>query len=555
MRITSVEWKNFNGYGNIPSKIEFDRDGMLYLLVGQNGAGKSTIAEVITYALYGKVEGKRLGDLANRINRGMEVTLTMICKGKNVTIKRGISPNYFDLFIDNKPYDQAGNKNVQDYMETELLDIPYQVFKNIIMLSVNDFKSFLTMSRGDKRNIVDRLFGFTVINAMRESIREKRREVRQTIQTLYDELNILEDSITSINEKIELLKKEKRVDQTKLIEEYQDKLSVIETKHSDTSEKLKILNNKYIELKKIVQEKSSSESTITNNLRDIKKRLDLFEKKQCPTCGSALDTEHHHKIKDQLVNDAKVNKSELTTIRKDLASAQTNLDKCEDFIRKSKDSIVRLETLTSQYKYELDQIISKSEKKDFQYLKQLITENTKKTKSKSSQKYKEENEDKFLEVVETILGEDGVKNLALKTILPPLNASIDSMLKQMHIPHRIRFDDKFDCIITSLGEEINPNTMSTGERKKSDFVIIIAMIKLLKVRYPSINLLFLDEIFSSIDGGGIHEIIAILKDTVQDTGLNTWVINHSELPVNLFDIKAEAFKEGGFSKLNLEAIT
>jgi len=555
MRITSVEWKNFNGYGNIPSKIEFDRDGMLYLLVGQNGAGKSTIAEVITYALYGKVEGKRLGDLANRINRGMEVTLTMICKGKNVTIKRGISPNYFDLFIDNKPYDQAGNKNVQDYMETELLDIPYQVFKNIIMLSVNDFKSFLTMSRGDKRNIVDRLFGFTVINAMRESIREKRKEVRQTIQTLYDELNILEDSITSINEKIELLKKEKRVDQTKLIEEYQDKLSVIETKHSDTSEKLKILNNKYIELKKIVQEKSSSESTITNNLRDIKKRLDLFEKKQCPTCGSALDTEHHHKIKDQLVDDAKVNKSELTTIRKDLASAQTNLDKCEDFIRKSKDSIVRLETLTSQYKYELDQIISKSEKKDFQYLKQLITENTKKTKSKSSQKYKEENEDKFLEVVETILGEDGVKNLALKTILPPLNASIDSMLKQMHIPHRIRFDDKFDCIITSLGEEINPNTMSTGERKKSDFVIIIAMIKLLKVRYPSINLLFLDEIFSSIDGGGIHEIIAILKDTVQDTGLNTWVINHSELPVNLFDIKAEAFKEGGFSKLNLEAIT
>jgi DNA repair exonuclease SbcCD ATPase subunit len=119
MRITSVEWKNFNGYGNIPSKIEFNRDGMLYLLVGQNGAGKSTIAEVITYALYGKVEGKRLGDLANRINKGMEVTLTMVCKGKNVTIKRGISPNYFELFIDNKPYDQAGNKNVQDYMETE----------------------------------------------------------------------------------------------------------------------------------------------------------------------------------------------------------------------------------------------------------------------------------------------------------------------------------------------------------------------------------------------------------------------------------------------------
>jgi energy-coupling factor transporter ATP-binding protein EcfA2 len=97
--------------------------------------------------------------------------------------------------------------------------------------------------------------------------------------------------------------------------------------------------------------------------------------------------------------------------------------------------------------------------------------------------------------------------------------------------------------------------MSTGERKKSDFIIIIAMIKLLKVRYPSVNMLFLDEIFSSIDGAGIHEIIAILKDTVKETGLNTWVINHSELPVNLFDIKAEAVKEGGFSKIELEYIT
>ena len=556
MRIKSIEWKNFNGYGNVPSKIDFTKDGQLYLLVGQNGAGKSTIAEVLTYALYGKVECKRLGDLANRINRGMEVVLNMSCKGKDITIKRGITPNYFELFINDEPYDQAGNKNVQDYMETELLDIPYQVFKNIIMLSVNDFKSFLTMSRGDKRNIVDRLFGFTVINAMRESIREKRREVKQDIQTLYDELNILEESIDSINEKIEILKKEKRVDQSKLIEEYQDKLSTIELKHTDTSDKLKILNNRYIDLQKIVQEKSSSESTITTNLLDIKKRLDLFEKDKCPTCGSEFDMhgEHGH-IKETLLSDAKVNKVELKEVRSELESAQTNLNKCDSFIRSSKDSIVRLETLTSQYKYELDQIVSKSEKKDFQYLKQLITENNKKTKYKSGKKYKQENEDKFLELVETILGEEGIKNLALKTILPQLNASIESMLKQMHIPHRIRFDEKFDCIITSLGETINPNTMSTGERKKSDFVIIIAMIKLLKVRYPSINLLFLDEIFSSIDGGGIHEIIAILKDTVQETGLNTWVINHSELPVNLFDIKAEAFKEGGFSKLNLEAIT
>ena len=555
MNIRSIEWKNFNGYGNVPQKIDFKNDGMLYLLVGQNGAGKSSIAEAITYALYGKVEGKRLGDLANRINRGMEVTIQLICKGKKVTIKRGIMPNFFELFIDGKPYDQAGNKNVQEYLESELYDIPYQVFKNIIILSVNDFKSFLTMSSGDKRNIVDRLFGFTIINQMRESIREKRRDARQEIQTLHDELNILDESIVSINDKIELLKKEKRTDQNKLIEEYEAKLEEVRKKHSDTSENLKKLNNKYIDLEKIVQEKSSSESNLINNLSTLKNKIQLFEKDKCPTCGGVFDMNGEHKhIKDDLSNEAKTKKAELVSIRSELNNAKANLKKCTEFSTKAKDSVTRLETIIGQYEFELNNIIAKSEKKDFQYLKQLISENTQKTKKKTNQKSKKEIDEKFLEVVENILGEEGVKNLALKTILPPLNASIDSMVKQMHIPHRIKFDEKFDCKITSLGEEINPKTMSTGERKKSDFVIIIAMIKLLKVRYPSVNMLFLDEIFSSIDGAGIHEIIAILKDTVKETGLNTWVINHSELPVNLFDIKAEAYKEGGFSKIELESI-
>lgn len=554
MKIRNIEWKNFNGYGNISQKIDFTKDGQLYLLVGQNGSGKSSIAEAITYGLYGKVEGKRLGDLANRINRCMEVTIQLQAKGKEITIRRGIMPNYFELFIDGTIYDQAGNKNVQDYLETELLDIPYQVFKNIIILSVNDFKSFLTMSSGDKRNIVDRLFGFTIINHMRESIREKRRDAKQDIQTLYDELNILDESISSINQKIELLKKENRVDQTKLIKEYEAKLSDLSVKHENTLKILKKLNNKYNVIEKIVQEKSRDESTLINELSIIKKSIDLFEKDQCPTCGNDFHGSDYDHTRKTLNHDATTKKSDLITIREELKSASENLSKCTKFVRDSKDSITRLETLIGQYEFELNNTISKSENKDFQYLKQLINENTTSTKTKSDLKHKREINEKFLEVVENILGEDGVKNLALKTILPPLNASIDSMVKQMHIPHRIKFDEKFNCKITSLGEEINPNTMSTGERKKSDFIIIIAMIKLLKVRYPSVNMLFLDEIFSSIDGAGIHEIIGILKDTVQETGLNTWVINHSELPVNLFDIKAEAYKEGGFSKLELESI-
>jgi DNA repair exonuclease SbcCD ATPase subunit len=119
----------------------------------------------------------------------------------------------------------------------------------------------------------------------------------------------------------------------------------------------------------------------------------------------------------------------------------------------------------------------------------------------------------------------------------------------------MRFDEKFDCVIHSLGEEINPRSMSTGERKKADFVIIISLLKLLKIRYPSLNILFLDEIFSSVDSAGIYEIIKILSEVTKENQINTWVINHTELPMELFDKRVEAIREGGFSKLIIEKIS
>jgi hypothetical protein len=169
--------------------------------------------------------------------------------------------------------------------------------------------------------------------------------------------------------------------------------------------------------------------------------------------------------------------------------------------------------------------------------------------------YGENVEDVFLETVENVLGEDGVKNLAMKTILPSLNLNISNMGKQMHLPYSVKFDDKFNCVINALGEEINPRSMSTGERKKADFIIIIALLKILKIRYPSLNILFLDEIFSSVDAAGVYEIVKILNEVAKENKLNTWVINHTELPMELFDKKVEAVKEGGFSKLLIETIS
>ena len=152
------------------------------------------------------------------------------------------------------------------------------------------------------------------------------------------------------------------------------------------------------------------------------------------------------------------------------------------------------------------------------------------------------------------MGDDGIKNLAVRSILPSFNNHILIMGKEMGIPFGIRFDDKFNCTLHHLGQEISPKTLSTGEKKKVDFVIIMALMKMIKVRFSSLNILFLDEIFSSIDASGVYHIINILHETIQDIGLNTFVINHTVLPSEYFDKKLEITKDAGFSEFTIQSI-
>ena len=155
MRINSIEFKNFASYGNTIQRIEFGDEAQLYLTLGKNGHGKTTIANSIIYALYGKVEGVKLADLPNRINKELWVKINLTCKDMRVEIERGLMPGRFKVMVNGVEFDKAGKRSVQEYLEDEIFGIPYHVFKNIIILSINDFKSFLTMSSGDKKQIID----------------------------------------------------------------------------------------------------------------------------------------------------------------------------------------------------------------------------------------------------------------------------------------------------------------------------------------------------------------------------------------------------------------
>jgi len=238
------------------------------------------------------------------------------------------------------------------------------------------------------------------------------------------------------------------------------------------------------------------------------------------------------------VNDIKTNISDLRikdkAINDKVSTINTNIRNLKNELVKIKDSL--------------------NSNNDFSHLKQIIEEFEIQESSKSNLKDETSGNYNFLEIIEEVLGEDGVKNLAIQTILPGLNANIAAMGQTMHLPFHIRFDEKFNCLINHLGEEINPLTLSTGERKKADFIIIIAIIKILKLRFPQLNLLFLDELLSSVDADGVHNILKILSQVIKDSKINTFVINHTVLPHELFDKKIQIYRENGFSKLEIEVI-
>jgi len=555
MRIDYIEFKNFASYGNQQQRIDFNsQDSELFLTLGKNGHGKTTIANAIIYALYGKIDGVKLADLPNRINKNLHVKIGLQCGTMFIEIERGLMPNKFKVEINGVEFDKAGKKSVQEYLEDEVFGIPYHVFKNIIILSVNDFKSFLTMSNQDKKQIIDRMFGFSILNDMQRQIKDERRDIKMDIDSFDAELNQIMDSITSVRGKLNTLLAESKSANKSKIQELKDQLVTLHEKVLDIDADRKKEEDAMNQFNKEYNEKRTEAGDLKREIDYLNKKLKLYESGHCPTCETKLTSDWHVKQKDSFSD-----KIESTT--EDIKSIKAQMDALQDKVTGAREAKLDLEGQIRENKFTMNQLKTElmklkdaPEGADFDHLRNLITEFEEKEENKSNSKDALNADYNFMEIVEQVLGEDGVKNLAVKTILPGLNTNIAAMAQTMHLPFHIRFDEKFNCIINHLGEDINPMTLSTGERKKADFIVIIAIIKILKLRFPQLNLLFLDELLSSVDHDGVYNILKILNQVIKEHKINTFVINHSVLPHEIFDKKIQIYRENGFSKFTIESI-
>ncbi len=552
MRIVKVEWRNFTSYGNRNQVLDLSGDTYLYQIVGENGAGKTSISQVITFSLYGKVEGKKLKDIPNRINGNAWTKVTLDNYGTEVIVERGLEPNLFKLTVNGTEYDKAGSRSVQEYLEEDILGIPYYVFNNTLLLSINDFKSFVKMTPSDKRAIVDKIFGFHILNQMRDLLKNETKKVKQLLENSIGRISSLETSIQASQDEMNALSDEIIQESKDKVELLQQSLIKFESLREHHNQQIVKFKEEEETFRKTLQENSTLSASCKLQIRDLEKKLNLYQHDKCPTCESDLNSKFHEDMKKSMTAEKESAELQLEIFEKkisDLTQDESSInDKKSDLIEKGSKIKSKIETIQEQIK----ELNKNNEDKQTTALQRLVENLQNDLDLLNSEKFKTEEKITWLKTIDDVLGEKGVKQMAIKTILPSLNSEILELLHQMNLNYRVIFDEEFNASIYHMGIEISSQTLSTGEMKKVDFVVLIAIMKLMKMKFSNINLLFLDELFSSVDPDGVYSIVKILKQASKDLGLNIFVINHAPMPHEIFDWKIDITKTNNFSSLVID---
>jgi DNA repair exonuclease SbcCD ATPase subunit len=212
----------------------------------------------------------------------------------------------------------------------------------------------------------------------------------------------------------------------------------------------------------------------------------------------------------------------------------------------------KIENKIREILFSIKHLESKNNKSQVTSLERIIRGLEDDKENFDSEVFKTAEKNNWIKTLDDILGERGVKQMAIKTILPSLNSEIMDLLELLHLDYQVIFDEEFKATVYHMGMEIPIPTLSTGEMKKVDFVVLIAIMKLMKLKFSSINLLFLDELFSSVDPDGVGSILRILQKNSRDMGLNIFVVNHAPMPHEIFDWKLDIKKTNNFSTINRE---
>jgi DNA repair exonuclease SbcCD ATPase subunit len=562
LKLREISWRNIGPYGNKLQKMNFSEGGGLWMVLGKNGHGKSFVVNLPKILYYGKLDGFRKEEIANRLNKhGWVRGEVETSPGTLVTIERHISPQDLRVFKykageepdEKNDIGKSGIANYQEYIDTEVTGLPYNIFSNIISLSVNDFKSFISMSPSDKRIIIDKLFAMEIINKMNDLVRKDLREAKINID-LYDrEISSLNSSIKGALKELEKLRNKVKEDSTKKIKEVVQKMQDLKPKFETAQKTLIQYRQKKEEVAQARESFLTQKRNLESEIRQIQTKVDLYNQDKCPTCETPFTEKRFSLLKENLNEKLSTRQTSFEAIGASSEKYDIALVKLNESIGKINDYLLQAKSGYNMLANKLKEL--KDAKPDeFASIENIISKNTIQIKQREDEKLEEDKTHQYLSILETLYSDSGVKKKILESYLPTLNKEIEFTLSELHFPYSLKFNSDFEPKLDHLGIDINVETLSTGEKKRVDLSVLISIIRMLKRKYPSLNIFMLDEVLSSIDGDGIHDIIGLLQRTSKEMKMNIFIINHSPLPVEYFSFRVEIQKNAGFSDLVIEKL-
>ena len=539
MKITQFSFKNICSYGNKLQTFKFSEDPQLILVQGKNGSGKSSISDALTVALYGKSSIRKTKEIPNRINKNAYTHIEFIAaNGDKIEIERGLEPNFSKLLINNSEHNLPDKRRVDEFIEEELTKIPFNVFSNTISLSVNDFKSFVKLSPHDKRQIIDKIFGLDIVNDMSKVVKEEVKDLRTSIHsidsTLLNNNSILQNSISQLDN----LKLDLNSAKAVRISELTDEITKLSNQKEEKRLIYTSLNSQVGIIEKSITVARDLKASTQYTITEIQKKLDLYSKNKCPHCLSDLTDETHITIKDKLLNKKKTQSDLLPGLVENinLINSELNTKKAEQV--ESRDSFYQIDGLLSPLNRELSELNQiDSKRTGTEYINGVISTIESEISNLTTDKAGYSAKLAISQEMEDILSDNGMKRLLMSQIIPMLNRKILKTSKLLEFKFAFEFDLEFNPIITHLGMQISPDSLSAGEQKKMNLIVLLCILELLKLKHHKVNLLFLDEVFSSLDVESIYRVVDLLKTFSKKYNMTIFVISHDPLPEEFFDIK------------------
>jgi DNA repair exonuclease SbcCD ATPase subunit len=539
----NIKYKNFLSTGNTPIEVKLNKANTT-LIVGANGSGKSTLLDALCFVLFNKpFRIIKKEQMINTVNNGdCLIELEFEVGTNSYLVRRGIKPNIFEIYQNDKLLNQdASSLDYQKYLENNIMRLNYRSFLQVVLLGSSSYEPFMKMKPRYRREVVEEILDIRVFGLMDLILRPQQSELTRNVTDLSHKCDLIESkyetelkhynaisdlNMNDLDGKKRLLEKNGQVnyDYNRKIDKLNDELE----RHRDS---IKDQSKEQAKMTKL----SKLEAKIEQNLETHKKNLDFFEQNDnCPTCTQSIELD----FKGEKI---KLEEGKLSTLNEGMTQIMSEISKQEEHLNamdkiskkvyemnvevsKLQTSVEELDKYSNNIHEEIKSLQNKqTDGRDIEkQLEQLKID----LEESKVERDKILDQQKYVNVLRTILNDKGAKSQIIKKYVPIMNNLINQYLQSMEFFISFHLDEEFNETVKSrFRDTFNYNNFSEGEKMRIDLALLFTWRHIAKMKNSvNTNLLILDEIFdSSLDGQGTDDFFKIIKTMTKE---NIFIISH-----------------------------